>query len=236
MTAPMKVCKTFSDTTLHTCEDESGAIVLKLPHGIKRRQLSGEISFYEPTLSDFPSQLANAAIELHHNNIFIRNHEPITHNISFFYTLKTKLGHTYKVLQNLLAFDRACMVSGGGGSASPDIQRATSAGLSSTSSAAFVQKLQLATSTLPFGDYRVGYGVEIKNNRHGAGPQGDFRLLLNDSDVIAQADAGMAKFASHSGLYYLESISGAVNLSLEYRATVGTTHVRNAWLEIWRVT
>lgn len=233
----MTVCKMFSDSTLHACEDETGAITFKLPHGIKRRELTGTVTFHEPQSSSFPPELRDATIELDcGKTIFIRGHAPITHNICFYYILRTKQAQIYKVLQKVFAFDPACLNMGaGGGGSMPEIQRASSAGLCSTSSREFVQKLRLTTPPLPFGNYRIGYGLEAKNNRQGGPPQGECRVRFNDSQTLAQAHCGIKQFSSESGCYYMNNIAGAVDLSIEYRAMDGTTQVRNAWLELWRV-
>jgi hypothetical protein len=90
---------------------------------------------------------------------------------------------------------------------------------------------------LPLGIYRIGWYWEWNiNNTSG---DGEFRVQLNDSMTICEADIESqdgSNYHPFSGFYHTSSISGIQNIDIDIRrASNGTLSVRRARLEIWRV-
>lgn len=126
-----------------------------------------------------------------------------------------------------------------GGSASvfgSQHHEASSDGQSTTTSTTFVTKLTLTTSSLPLGKYRVGFSCEYSNE--------DDSLTSVQVTVDGTAHAiptgypwDDTEWHAGSGFFYLDAISGAKTIKIEYKTESGTkdAYIRRARLEIWRI-
>jgi len=128
----------------------------------------------------------------------------------------------------------------GGGIYGSEFQQASSDIESSTTSLTFQQKLRMTTSSLPSGTYRLAWYYEWKhtNTSH------DFTGQVQINDIITimehneePQDSGSSQYHSHGGFYY-HTGSGILNVDLDYarsNAAGGTSYIRRARIEIWRV-
>jgi len=121
-------------------------------------------------------------------------------------------------------------------------QYAASEGSSTTTSTTFQQKLRMTTSSLPAGDFRIGYYFEVSQDN------GDKRfnaqVELNDTTLLAQntsatnivTDTGDG-FAQSGGFKEETLIAGVHTVDIDFRATTdgGTIEIRRARIELWRV-
>ena len=111
-----------------------------------------------------------------------------------------------------------------------------SEGESSTSSATYQQKLRVTTSSLPSGTYRIGWFFEW-----GMGAtiyDGEFRVQVNDSTTLMETLVSVNRSSNWRSMagYDYQSLSGVVNIDLDYRETgLSTAYIRRARLEIWRI-
>lgn len=121
-----------------------------------------------------------------------------------------------------------------------EFQQASSDSESSTTSTTFAQKLRMTTSSLPSGTFRIAWYYEWKhtNTNH------DFigQVQINDTITIMEhqeesQDSGDDQYHNLGGFYYLIG-SGILNVDIDYSrssSSGGTSYIRRARLEIWRV-
>ncbi len=128
----------------------------------------------------------------------------------------------------------------GGGIYGSEFQQASSDTESSTTDLAFQQKLRMTTSSLPSGTYRVAWYYEWKHTHINHDFTG--RVQINDIITIMEhqeesRDAGEDQYHNHGGFYY-HTGSGILNVDIDYsrsNSAGGTSYIRRARLEIWRV-
>lgn len=112
---------------------------------------------------------------------------------------------------------------------------------SSTSSTSFQQKLRLTTGTLPIGTYRIGWYYEWNFSNASQ----DFRGRVQGDDIIdlmehrqEPKDPNSDQSNVVSGFAYVTTTSEDTHfIDLDYCSSTGiyTAYIRNAKLEIWRV-
>jgi hypothetical protein len=121
---------------------------------------------------------------------------------------------------------------------SPGFSQTSSDSQSSTTSTTPVQKVRLTTGTLVSAAvYRIGWSFEWQ---HGSGStNADYRVQINDTTSIMEATMepqDVSNWHPVGGFYYVTGAGASVNIDLDYwAATGGTTYIRRARLEIWRV-
>jgi hypothetical protein len=120
------------------------------------------------------------------------------------------------------------------------IAQAASAGLSTTTSTAYQQKLRLTTGAIEAGTYRVGwmYDWQMTSNNYNFDAQvqvDDTTTLMNH--VEEPQDTATTQRHQVSGFAYVDLTAATHNIDLDYRSsnTSGTSRIQNARLELWRV-
>jgi len=114
---------------------------------------------------------------------------------------------------------------------------------SSTTSSDYQQKLRLTTETLPAGDYRIGWSFEHTSSTDRV--DAVFNIEVDDTTSINELlPATQKKYAdgawyNQSGFKHVSLTNASHTVDLDYKANVdeeaGTTYIRKARLEIWRV-
>lgn len=110
-------------------------------------------------------------------------------------------------------------------------QQASSDGVSSTTSGTFQQKLNMTTPSLPSGTYRISWCYEATTS--GFFGTGNQRVQINNSTTVSETTSG-ATYVMFSGFTY-QSLSGINNIDIDYSTNSGTTSIRRARIELWRV-
>ena len=120
---------------------------------------------------------------------------------------------------------------------------AASEGESSTTSNTYQQKLRLTTGSVSAGDYRIGWSFEYTSTTDKL--DCGFKVEVDDTTVINEISPSPQKKYADGVLYNISgfkdlSLSNASHtIDLDYIARVGieigTTYIRRARLEIWRV-
>ena len=113
-----------------------------------------------------------------------------------------------------------------------------SEGVSATGSLEWQEKVQLTTSGIPAGDYRIGWAFEGSHDDEPEDAQ--FRIRLDGTETINEFrlggdddDSGYHPFA---GFKRVTLTSGVHTFEIEFRETDdGTTKIKRARLEFWRV-
>jgi hypothetical protein len=107
---------------------------------------------------------------------------------------------------------------------------------SSTTSTTFQDKLSLTTSSMA-GVYRLGYSMEYNASQSNRAVE--VRVYNSTDDVIINLNNMQTNSSTNwftlSGFYYLTIVSSSKTIKLQYRYVTGTCVVREARLEIWRV-
>ena len=121
-----------------------------------------------------------------------------------------------------------------------EFQQASDDGQSTTTNTAYLQKLRMTTGSLPSGTYRISWYYEY----HISSTSYDFkgRVQIGDSTTIHEIqqesqDSGTDQWKPCSGFYY-HTGSGVLNIDIDYcrsSSSGGTSYIRKARLEIWRV-
>lgn len=115
-------------------------------------------------------------------------------------------------------------------------QQVSSDANSSTTSAVYQNKLTLTTGSLPNGLYRIGYHIETSNNDTSG--RTECRVELNNITTMVEPSneaEDSSDWVPFSGFDY-RTLNGINTLDLDYRQLVaGTSTVRRARLEIWRI-
>ena len=96
------------------------------------------------------------------------------------------------------------------------------------------QKLRLTTTNLPLGKYRLGYNVEIKSS----GGESQFRIYHQTATTelgFGSIDMDIPNYTNQSGFKYLSSLSGVNNFDIDYKAISGSTYIKNARIELQRI-
>ena len=104
---------------------------------------------------------------------------------------------------------------------------------STTTSTTLQVKTTLTTGSLPSGDYRLAYTAEVSNASNGVLTEIEVKL---DGVVVAlpnmEADNDYLLF----GGFVVQTLSGVVTATISHRVqTTGTSKIRRARLELWRV-
>ena len=113
-------------------------------------------------------------------------------------------------------------------------QYAESLGNQTTTSTTFLQKVNLTTTSLPAGTYRIGFMAELGNNS--VSNFVEVRCQLNNItdigfSVIEPKDG--ANYYSFSG-FSSQVLSGINTIDIDFRANTNTAKIRNARIEIFR--
>lgn len=101
----------------------------------------------------------------------------------------------------------------------------------------YVQQLRITTNTLPAGDYRIGFSLELRtsNNNRAVG----VRVQLDGSvDLFEQEDLINTTYQGHGGWRRRALTAGIHTIDVDIRrvsAMAATAFVRNITLEIWRI-
>jgi len=118
-------------------------------------------------------------------------------------------------------------------------QEAESSGVSTTTGSTWKEKLEIVTGSLPSGKYRIGWYYEWQHT--GTAGDVEVRLQVNNgpghmNQLTETYDLGTDQWRSASGFVYKTAFSGINTIELDYRnRTAGTTGIRKARLEIWRI-
>jgi len=120
---------------------------------------------------------------------------------------------------------------------------ATSSGQSSTTSDTYQQKLRLTTSTVPTGTYRIGWAFEYSSTTDKV--DCGFRVQIDDTTTINEFFPAPKKkyndgnWDNISGFGHNSLTNASHTIDIDYIANVdaeaGTTYIRKARIEIWRV-
>lgn len=114
-----------------------------------------------------------------------------------------------------------------------------STGESSTNSLSYVRKLRLTTTSLPAGEYRIGWSYNWSHNS----TISDFeaRVFLNDSITIEDhrqepKDSGTDQRYQNGG-FSIRTLSGINTIDIDWRTdnAGNTAFIRETRLEIWRI-
>jgi len=117
-----------------------------------------------------------------------------------------------------------------------EYQYVESLGESSTTSTSMQQKLRLTTSSLPAGTYRIGWSYEY--GQSGISDSFGARVQIDDVTTIMQALIEIKDTTDEipsSGFAVVSLSSGVHFIDLDFNAETGTSYIRNARLEIWRI-
>jgi hypothetical protein len=122
-----------------------------------------------------------------------------------------------------------------------DAQNAIDAAEATTTNTAFQQKLRITTPTLAAATYRIGWSYEWRHT----GGSNDFRAQVQVDDTTTlmshrqePQDTAATQSQPASGFAYVTfATSAAHNIDLDYCTSNagGTAAIKNARLEIWRV-
>jgi len=135
--------------------------------------------------------------------------------------------------------------SGGSGSSifGSEYDYAESDGESSTTSDTYQEKVSITTGTVPAGTYRIGWAFEFASSTDRA--DCSFRVEADASTTINEITPAPKKkyadgvWATQSGFKHMSLTNASHTIDLDYKANVaaegGTTYIRKARLEIWRV-
>jgi len=122
----------------------------------------------------------------------------------------------------------------------PFFASAVSAGNTASTLATPTEKLKLTTSSLPSGDYKVEWYVEI--NSADTGEMCETIVELDDTTTLSDADsnpdtAGGTGYGTMSGFAVLTAISGVHFIDIDFSSSTAgkTVNVRNARLAITQV-
>ena len=121
-----------------------------------------------------------------------------------------------------------------------EFQQASSDAQSTTTSTTFQQKLRMTTGSLPSGTYRIAWYYEYHLTSTSYDQRG--RVQINDTITIQEIreesqDSGSDQWYPCGGFYY-HTGSGVLNIDIDFcrsSSEGGTAYIRNARLEIWRV-
>ncbi len=131
---------------------------------------------------------------------------------------------------------------GGGGVFGTQYTYVASEGESSTTSSTFQQKLRMTTGSLPSGDYRLGYQW-MQNYDRSKSADNEVRVEQDDTTQLVGPVQVIAKIDDEEQGYYLMggfkkvTLSGVHTFDIDFRETNNeTTRIKQARLELWRVT
>jgi len=115
-------------------------------------------------------------------------------------------------------------------------QKAESLTESSTTNTSYQQKLRLTTPSLPAGNYRIGVSFQWAMNSVSSSVS--VRGQIDDATTMFEqvGEAGDTTdylLASFFGDFTLGA--GVHNIDLDYLAEANTAYIKNAKIEIWRV-
>lgn len=112
-------------------------------------------------------------------------------------------------------------------------QYAESEGESTTTSGTLQTKLTLTTPNLTNGTYRIGYCFEISNGSNGV--LSEVQVKVGATVISLSTFEADDDYHPHGGFKNM-TVSGVTSITIKYRdITSGTAKIRNARLEIWRV-
>lgn len=104
---------------------------------------------------------------------------------------------------------------------------------STTTSTIMQPKLTLIASSLPDGIYRLGYGYEVSNINNTY--LTEIEIKLDETVVGLSTYESDQDYRCHSGFVY-KNLSGFVTATIKHRVqTCGTSKIRKACLELWRI-
>jgi len=112
-------------------------------------------------------------------------------------------------------------------------QSAESLSKSSTGSTSYQNKVTLCTSGLAAGDYRVSWSFEwrAQSNNKAVG----YRVQVGNETAIMEVKPEHRNNWHHCGGAAKITISDDVNIKLDYKKIAKNAYIRNARLEIWRI-
>ena len=102
----------------------------------------------------------------------------------------------------------------------------------------YVQKLELLTSSVPAGKYRIGWSYEIRGSSTGDSVW--HRVQYDNSNTIAEGEyepKDTSNWLMQSGFKYLDLGSGTHEFDIDFRTTDDDepVYIRRARLEFWRI-
>lgn len=114
-----------------------------------------------------------------------------------------------------------------------NLQNTESTGVSTTTNTTYVEKLTMTTDNLSLGTYRIGYSCEVQNNHINGG---NVRVELDNTTELGSVytDKTNSGYYNYSGFKYYTG-SGVHTIDIDYQANSGTTSIRRARLEIWKI-
>lgn len=120
----------------------------------------------------------------------------------------------------------------GGGVYGTEYHYAASESESTTTSSSWVNKTTLTTSSLPAGTYRLGYSWEISNARNGVLSR--LQVVFDGTEVALPSMEADNDYLQFGGFVH-QACSGVVTCTINHRRSGGTSKLRRARLELWRV-
>jgi hypothetical protein len=121
-----------------------------------------------------------------------------------------------------------------------DYQTAVDASESSTTLAAYQQKLRLTTASLAAGTYRVGFSMDYSSDDENEPML--LRCQVDDSTTIGEASPVQKKkladgaYNNWASFNQIALAAGVHTIDLDFaNSNAKTTYVKNARIEIWRV-
>ncbi len=99
------------------------------------------------------------------------------------------------------------------------------------------EKLKLTTSSLPAGDYRIGWSMELANSNKDRCTMA--QVELDDTTVLGETCKPKVQnnneYVGYSGHKEVTLTAAVHTIDIDFKALSDTAKIRRARLEIWRV-
>ena len=108
--------------------------------------------------------------------------------------------------------------------------------VSTTISTTYIEKLKLTTSSLPAGDYRIGFSLELGNDNK---RRSDFRVQVDDATTIAEAGSPQTRnnndYMAYSGFAVVTLTAGTHTVDVDFKRDANTALIRRVRVEVYPV-
>lgn len=110
---------------------------------------------------------------------------------------------------------------------------------SNTTSNSYIDKIDWTPNSIPSGSYMLFWSAESGNR---LSSKHSFVRIYNNTDAITLAECAVSEYdvdneewSILSGQYYFSSLSGSINLKLQFKRDGGTAYVRRCRMALQRV-